>query len=173
MIRKSLGESDRHRRYVWVKQSGQLPSFCGRLPPGAVRRSGSIRQPGYLPDQQGAARTAPVLAAQREGSCGMSTAPRNQSSGPEAGGVSAPAVNIGSLLIRLHQVSYGETSGWQALCPAHDDHDPSLSIDMGDDGRILLHCFAAAVRGDRRGPGDRGQRPVPRPTCRPNHGGVA
>ena len=33
-------------------------------------------------------------------------------------------------------------SGWSARCPAHDDHDPSLSIGIGDDGKILLHCFA-------------------------------
>lgn len=31
-------------------------------------------------------------------------------------------------------------SGWKALCPAHDDHDPSLDIDEGDDGRVLLIC---------------------------------
>lgn len=31
--------------------------------------------------------------------------------------------------------------GWQALCPAHDDHNPSLSISVRD-GRILLHCHA-------------------------------
>ena len=31
---------------------------------------------------------------------------------------------------------------WQAICPAHDDHEPSLSISEGDDGRALLKCFA-------------------------------
>jgi len=31
---------------------------------------------------------------------------------------------------------------WKALCPAHDDHDPSLAVDEGDDGRCLLNCFA-------------------------------
>jgi 5S rRNA maturation endonuclease (ribonuclease M5) len=30
----------------------------------------------------------------------------------------------------------------QALCPAHDDREPSLSLDEGDDGRALLHCHA-------------------------------
>ena len=25
-----------------------------------------------------------------------------------------------------------------ALCPAHDDHNPSLAIGVGDDGRVLL-----------------------------------
>jgi len=31
--------------------------------------------------------------------------------------------------------------GWQALCPAHEDRSPSLSIREGD-GRVLIHCFA-------------------------------
>lgn len=31
---------------------------------------------------------------------------------------------------------------WQARCPAHQDRLPSLSIREGNDGRILLHCFA-------------------------------
>lgn len=29
-----------------------------------------------------------------------------------------------------------------ALCPAHDDHHPSLSMRQGDDGGVLLYCFA-------------------------------
>ena len=33
-------------------------------------------------------------------------------------------------------------SGWSALCPAHHDKNPSLSIGIGDDGRVLLHCHA-------------------------------
>ena len=32
--------------------------------------------------------------------------------------------------------------GWLALCPAHDDHNPSLSINEGEDGRIQLYCHA-------------------------------
>lgn len=32
--------------------------------------------------------------------------------------------------------------GHDALCPAHDDRDPSLSIGTGSDGRVLLHCHA-------------------------------
>ena len=34
------------------------------------------------------------------------------------------------------------SSGWTAQCPAHKDKDPSLSIKVADDGRILLNCFA-------------------------------
>lgn len=32
--------------------------------------------------------------------------------------------------------------GFVACCPAHDDGRPSLQISQGDDGRVLLHCFA-------------------------------
>jgi hypothetical protein len=31
---------------------------------------------------------------------------------------------------------------YQALCPAHEDHEPSLSVRVGDDGRVLVNCFA-------------------------------
>ncbi len=33
-------------------------------------------------------------------------------------------------------------NGWSALCPAHEDTIPSLSISEGADGRVLLKCFA-------------------------------
>ncbi len=32
--------------------------------------------------------------------------------------------------------------GWKTCCPAHEDTNPSLSIREGDDGRVLLYCFA-------------------------------
>ncbi|UCC30004.1 MAG: DUF3987 domain-containing protein [Phycisphaerales bacterium] len=35
--------------------------------------------------------------------------------------------------------------GWFACCPAHDDRNPSLSISVGDDGRVLLHCHAGCT----------------------------
>lgn len=31
---------------------------------------------------------------------------------------------------------------WVARCPAHQDRSPSLSVSEGDDGRVLMHCFA-------------------------------
>ena len=31
---------------------------------------------------------------------------------------------------------------WMVPCPAHDDHDPSLSIKDTDDGKVLVHCHA-------------------------------
>ncbi len=33
-------------------------------------------------------------------------------------------------------------SGWMSRCPAHDDRQASLSVGVGDDGRILLRCHA-------------------------------
>lgn len=32
--------------------------------------------------------------------------------------------------------------GWVALCPSHDDHSPSLGVDVGAGGRLLLKCYA-------------------------------
>ena len=46
------------------------------------------------------------------------------------------------LLSRLDNVRrYGD--GWRATCPAHGSgRNTALSIDLGDDGRVLVHCFA-------------------------------
>jgi hypothetical protein len=42
------------------------------------------------------------------------------------------------VLDRLEQVKPCN-GGYKALCPAHDDHNPSLSIGEGEDGRAVLH----------------------------------
>ncbi len=36
-------------------------------------------------------------------------------------------------------------NGFQALCPGHDDSNPSLHIEQGNDGRVLLKCHAGCV----------------------------
>ena len=33
-------------------------------------------------------------------------------------------------------------SGWSGRCPAHDDKTASLSISVGENNRLLLHCHA-------------------------------
>ena len=38
-------------------------------------------------------------------------------------------------------------NGWMARCPAHDDHNPSLSI-RDSDGKVLLHCHAGCAQSD-------------------------
>jgi hypothetical protein len=35
--------------------------------------------------------------------------------------------------------------GWVARCPAHEDREPSLSIGIGREGNVLLHCFAGCA----------------------------
>jgi putative DNA primase/helicase len=37
--------------------------------------------------------------------------------------------------------------GWRALCPAHEDHRPSLGVAVGRDGRALLFCQAGCSLG--------------------------
>jgi putative DNA primase/helicase len=48
--------------------------------------------------------------------------------------------NIGDLLTKLNAKRTGK--GWIALCPAHDDQKPSLSIAEGRSGKVLFYCFA-------------------------------
>src|SRR6266481_2338979 len=45
------------------------------------------------------------------------------------------------ILSRLQRV---ESTGTDhtARCPTHKDDNPSLHITKGEDGRVLLHCFA-------------------------------
>ena len=46
------------------------------------------------------------------------------------------------VLAKLEGVRQTGADRWMACCLAHDDRQPSLSIREGDDGRVLLHCFA-------------------------------
>jgi hypothetical protein len=55
--------------------------------------------------------------------------------------VSSTCPNLQTLLARLQKVRKVE-HGWTARCPAHRDKHPSLSIRLGEQGQILLKCFA-------------------------------
>ena len=35
--------------------------------------------------------------------------------------------------------------GWSCRCPAHEDRNPSLSVNAGDDGRALIRCHAGCT----------------------------
>ena len=48
---------------------------------------------------------------------------------------------IQHVLARLKGVRR-QGDGWTARCPAHDDHQPSLSITETAAGKVLLNCFA-------------------------------
>ncbi len=89
------------------------------------------------------------------------------------------------LVSRLERVTKTH-DGWTARCPAHEDDRPSLSIGVGDDGRVLLRCFAgcaleailAALHlevGDlfQRGPEDRPTQARGTPVPAPQIGGAA
>ena len=53
-------------------------------------------------------------------------------------------IPIDDLLLRL-QKHRKVSKGWTACCPAHDDKNPSLSVSLGDAGRILLYCHAGCT----------------------------
>lgn len=47
-----------------------------------------------------------------------------------------------TLLSHLQGVKQTGAGRYKALCPAHEDKTPSLSIRELDDGRTLVHCFS-------------------------------
>ena len=53
-------------------------------------------------------------------------------------------MTITGVLVRLESVRPC-VGGYIAHCPAHHDRCPSLSIREGEDGRLLLHCFAGCT----------------------------
>ena len=55
---------------------------------------------------------------------------------------------IDNVLSRLDAVKPTGDGKWQARCPGHDDRNPSLSVGIGDEGRVLLHCHGPCERGD-------------------------
>ena len=86
---------------------------------------------------------------------------------------------VDRLLHRLDRVKSTGPGKWQALCPAHDDKRPSLSIKEADDHRVLLKCWSGCgaaeivsalglsladlFPGDRRSLHQHGTAPVRRP----------
>jgi hypothetical protein len=68
---------------------------------------------------------------------------RGPAAGPPRGLVITPPA-IERVLKRLGGVRRLR-SGWLARCPAHQDRSPSLKIDEGEAGRILVHCFSGCT----------------------------
>ncbi|MGA7980547.1 MAG: hypothetical protein WCA32_10000 [Chromatiaceae bacterium] len=52
---------------------------------------------------------------------------------------------VGALLPLLSGVIERGNGRYSALCPAHDDKAPSLSVSAGADGRTLIHCHAGCT----------------------------
>lgn len=53
-----------------------------------------------------------------------------------------PRLHAEDVVGRLEGVRRTGDGRWAAKCPAHGDKGPSLSVRHGEDGRVLLHCFA-------------------------------
>jgi hypothetical protein len=49
------------------------------------------------------------------------------------------------LLERLDRAIAQPAGGWLARCPAHEDRRSSLKVDVGADGRVLVHCHAGCA----------------------------
>jgi hypothetical protein len=50
------------------------------------------------------------------------------------------------ILSRFNKVrKLGSKSAWTALCPGHDDKNPTLSIKLGDKGGLLFKCWAGCT----------------------------
>lgn len=52
-------------------------------------------------------------------------------------------MTVDQILLRLKGVR-ATKAGWDALCPAHDDHKPSLGIATAGGGKVLLNCRSHA-----------------------------
>src|SRR5437764_492629 len=65
-----------------------------------------------------------------EGGLAMSTSP-----------ASSASPTLDHVLAQLKGVRTS-LRGWRACCPAHADSEPSLSIGLGEQGQVLLKCFA-------------------------------
>ncbi len=57
---------------------------------------------------------------------------------PATSNANTPLRQVLNLLEGVRQGS----QGYVALCPSHNDNHASLSVAEGDDGRVLVHCFA-------------------------------
>ena len=54
-------------------------------------------------------------------------------------------MTVNEFLSRLQGVTPDGKGGWMACCPAHDDHNPSMHVNEGADGRILVKCYAGCT----------------------------
>lgn len=58
---------------------------------------------------------------------------------------------IDTVISRLDKVKANGAGKWLACCPAHDDKTPSLSIKEGEDGTVLLKCWAGCTAAEITG----------------------
>ena len=54
-------------------------------------------------------------------------------------------MKIEDILSRFEGVEQSGPDNWMARCPAHGDSNPSLSITLKPDGKVLMHCFTGCT----------------------------
>ena len=57
-------------------------------------------------------------------------------------------MTIDDFLGKLQGVTDDGKGGYMACCPSHDDHNPSMHVNAGRDGRILVKCYAGCTTSD-------------------------
>ena len=72
---------------------------------------------------------------------------RNLSFNPSTNGAknsenAAQTKRIDDFLSRLKNVRQTGANQWTASCPSHDDQTPSLSVSIGKDEKIIVHCHS-------------------------------
>ena len=79
-----------------------------------------------------------------------------------------PAPTLNEWLDRLTGVVQ-RGAGFKAICPAHADKNPSLSVSEGDNGKVLVKCFAGCEFKDVRAAIglDKGDEPRPSVPAQP------
>jgi hypothetical protein len=65
---------------------------------------------------------------------------RNKSTIPQDS--KTPITRVVDALERAGCAPRGSGNEWRARCPGHNSRGPSLSVRVGEDGRVLMHCFA-------------------------------
>ena len=56
-----------------------------------------------------------------------------------------PSMNVDKFISRLEGAHKIGVDQWIALCPSHDDREPSLSIKETHEQTVLIHCFAGCT----------------------------
>lgn len=51
-------------------------------------------------------------------------------------------ISLEGLLEKLQKATQTPSGGWKACCPSHVDENPSLTVAVGKDGKILMNCKA-------------------------------
>jgi hypothetical protein len=116
-----------------------------------------FRKPGPIISQNGLAGATPSAngdPSKRPGKCD-GKAPSIPAANLKAKGVvkssthdaTTPRSHLNRIAERFEDFQRSG-KGYKARCPAHDDSNPSLSINEGEDGRILIHCHAGCPIAD-------------------------